>query len=540
LLRSLKLIVHFALSACIFTFFILLMIAFLNPHVPFSNESLQSVYLDLLTFYGPLWLAVIGASFFIMQFFSERRYPIGFIDPPTPVYFIFYTMLTVAVVFYGNYDYYLDFLGAKARSNFIKIMLLNFLLLILGIIFIFLKTRLKKWLQFIFLLLFCFELWAGYALLRAQGPSVQPPPALSAPVISPPRQINLVVMEGLSMNYLLGASQEQNLLNFDWIKENGIMGRLKTFKPNPELAFFNMLLSGEAPADAALHSNFRFQFGNSLLEFDIFPRYIFFRNSAKLRVTSFYKKTSAGLQNRLGEYYQTNGFRTFTLIEPPAWPMYAENSLKKNNNFVQFFSPTLGLDDPKLTILKKTFFYDDFIRNQIPELKNTSIRHSLVLLPGLEVVNSYFFHYARPENFGNLIDAGDSGKYGWILDKYYEYYDAVLGKIIGSMGDNELLIVLSFYEMEPLPVWQRIVVKNIGGRDVFVYKAMNELGTLLLYEKSALKKGQFQDAISLADLYPTMLYYAGFPLSKGLKGEVIKDIFSDVFLAENPVYFSTD
>jgi len=220
--------------------------------------------------------------------------------------------------------------------------------------------------------------------------------------------------------------------------------------------------------------------------------------------------------------------------------MYAENNLKKNNNFVQFFSTSLAKKDPKLTILKKTFYYDDFIRNQIPELKNSNYRYSLVLLPGLENVTSYFYHYARPENFGNLIDPGNREKYGWILDKYYEYYDAVLGKIIGSMGDNELLMVLSFYEIEPMPVWRRILVNYVGRRDIFVYKSMNKLGTFLLYEKSALKKGLFQDSISLSDVFPTLLYYAGFPLYKGLKGDVVKDIFNDVFLAENPVYFATE
>jgi hypothetical protein len=155
-------------------------------------------------------------------------------------------------------------------------------------------------------------------------------------------------------------------------------------------------------------------------------------------------------------------------------------------------------------------------------------------------VNSFFYHYARPENFGNLIDPASCEKYGWILDKYYEYYDAVIGKIIGSMGDNELLAVLSLHEIEPMPMWRRILVNYVGRRDIFVYKSMRAPGTFLLYEKSALKKGLFLDSISLTDVFPTLLYYAGFPLYNGLKGEVVKDIFSDVFLAENPVYFATE
>jgi len=501
---------------------------------------LLPVFLNLLTYYGPLWLVFISLSFFVVQFFSERKYPIGFINPPTPVYFISFTILVVSVLIYVNYDYYYDFFDGAAKNNFIKILFLNFLILILGIIFILLKTPRKKWFQVLFMLLMCFDVWAGYTMFMQKNSTLTSTFKYTAPVINPPRQINLVIMEGLSMNYLLSVSQEQKLLNFNWIKENGVMGRLKTFSPNPELSFFNTLLTGESPADFAMHSDFKFQFHDALLEFDIFPRYIFFRNSAKLKVTNFYKKVSGGHLNRLKDFYQVNGFKAFTMINPSVWPMYAENNLKKNNNFVQFFSTSLAKKDPKLTILKKTFYYDDFIRNQIPELKNSNYRYSLVLLPGLENVTSYFYHYARPENFGNLIDPGNREKYGWILDKYYEYYDAVLGKIIGSMGDNELLMVLSFYEIEPMPVWRRILVNYVGRRDIFVYKSMNKLGTFLLYEKSALKKGLFQDSISLSDVFPTLLYYAGFPLYKGLKGDVVKDIFNDVFLAENPVYFATE
>jgi hypothetical protein len=540
LLRSLKLLINFALTACIFTFFILLLIAFLNPRIVIEKGMLLPIFFNLLIYYGPLWLVFITLSFFVVQFFSERKYPIGFINPPTPIYFISFTIFVVSVLIYANYDYYHYFFDSAAKNNFIKILLLNFLILILGIIFIFLKTRRKKWLQAVFILLMCCDVWVGYAMFMQKIPTIAPAFKYTAPVINPPRQINLVIMEGLSLNYLLNISQEQKLLNFNWIKENGVMGRLKTFRPNPELSFFNTLLSGESPADFAMHSDYKFQFRDALLEFDIFPRYIFFRNSAKLKVTNFYKKLSGRRLDRLKDFYEVNGFKTFSMINPSVWPMYAENNLKKNNNFVQFFSASLAKKDPKLTILKKSFYYDDFIRNQIPELKTRNYSYSLVLLPGLENVNSFFYHYARPENFGNLIDPGNREKYGWILDKYYEYYDAVIGKIIGSMGDNEMLIVLSLYEIEPLPVWRRILVNYIGRRDIFVYKSMNALGTLLLYEKSALKKGLFQDSISLTDVFPTLLYYAGFPLYKGLKGEVVKDIFSDVFLAENPVYFATE
>jgi len=536
----LKLVANFALTACFFTFFILLLIGLLNPAAPFEKASLLPVFLNLLTFYGPLWFVFIALAFFVVQFFSERKYPIGFFNPPTPVYFFSFTLLVVSVLIYANYDYYHDFFQEAARGKFIKILLLNFLLLILGLLFVFSRTRRKKWLQAVFVLLLLADGLAAYALLIQKTMPLPSAFKYTAPAINPPRQVNIVVMEGLSLNYLLGVSQEQNLLNLNWIRANGVIGRLKTHEPNMDLSLFNTLLTGELPAAAAAHSAFKFQFRDLPREFDIFPKYIFFRNSAKLGVTNFYKKPGAAPVDRIQEFYARNGFKTFTMIAPPAWPVYAEKNLKKNNTFVQFFSATLESNDKKLDILKKTFFYDDFIRKQIPELKTRDFRYSLVRLSGLENVNAHFYHYARPENFGNLIDRESSQKYGWILEKYYEYYDSVIGKIIGSMGDNELLVVLNFHEIVPMSVWRRILVNYLGRRDVFVYKPLNTPGAFLMYEKSALKKGLFQESIRLADLFPTLLYYAGFPLSRGLQGEVVRDIFSDAFLAENPVYFATE
>jgi hypothetical protein len=540
LLRSAKLVIHFALAGGVFAYFILCLIGLLNPGVAIAPADLLPLYLNLLNYYGPLWFVAIALVFFAVQFFAERKYDIGFFGPPTSVYFLSFTMLAVSVVFYANYDYYHDFFSAAARERFIKVLLLHFLLLILGMVFVFVRSQRKKWLQALFLALLLADGLAAYALLVHW---TAPPPApvrYSAPTIDPPRQINIVVMEGLSLNNLLGASQEQTLLNLNWIRSNGVVGRLKTHRPNMDLSLLNTLLSGEPPSAAASHSASKYQFRDLPLEFDVFPKYIFFRNSSKLAVTHFYRKNGAAANDRLREFYERNGFKTFTMINPPAWPPYAGKNLKKNNTFIQFFSATLENSDPKLDVLKKAFFYDDFVRKQIPELKRRDFRYSLVQLNGLATVNTRYYHYARPENFGDLIDAEQSRKYGWILDKYYEYYDSVIGKIIGSMGDNELLLVLNFHEIVPMPVWRRILVNYLGRRDIFVYKPLDAPGAFLMYEKSALNKGLYQESVRLVDLFPTLLYYAGFPLSRGLQGEVVRDIFSDAFLAANPVYFATE
>jgi len=45
--------------------------------------------------------------------------------------------------------------------------------------------------------------------------------------------------------------------------------------------------------------------------------------------------------------------------------------------------------------------------------------------------------------------------------------------------------------------------------------------------------------ISIYDIYPTLMYYTGFQLSRDLQGEVLREIFTDDFLLNNPIDINT-
>jgi hypothetical protein len=127
-----------------------------------------------------------------------------------------------------------------------------------------------------------------------------------------------------------------------------------------------------------------------------------------------------------------------------------------------------------------------------------------------------------------------------MVEKYYEYYDSIIGNLMSTTGENELLVILSFYEYEPLPVWRRILVHLFTKKDIYVYKSLHTRGTILLYEKNNLKQGYPLKTISIFDIYPTLIYYAGFQLSRDLQGEVLKEMFTDEFLLNNPIDINTN
>ena len=61
-----------------------------------------------------------------------------------------------------------------------------------------------------------------------------------------------------------------------------------------------------------------------------------------------------------------------------------------------------------------------------------------------------------------------------------------------------------------------------------------------MYERGSIKKDYNLKTISINDIFPTLLYYSGYQLSKDLQGEVMKEIFTDDFKLNNPIEIISD
>jgi len=171
--------------------------------------------------------------------------------------------------------------------------------------------------------------------------------------------------------------------------------------------------------------------------------------------------------------------------------------------------------------------------------KINEVDYAILRFPGLKNINKHFFHYIYPvyEN----IPEETIKKYKWIIKKYYDYYDSIIGNLITRINENEnqLLVIMSFYEYEVLPVWRKILLEILGIQDIHVFKSVESRGSIFFYEKSALKKDYPLPDISILDVFPTLLYYAELPIPNYLKGQVIKEMFREEFILRNPVNIET-
>jgi len=542
--RSIKLCFNLFLTSVVFNYFILILILLLNPQITISSTEFCVLYLNLLIFYGPLWFILFGITFFIIQFFTEKKYPIGVFKPHTITYFMSFNILILTFFLYLNYDYYIEFFSTTTKVNFIKILLINLVLIIIGVVFIFFKKINKKWIQIIFLIILSYNIIHSYTATVYNGHYSR---SLSEnergddsrqKII--PRKIKIVIMDGLSLNLIYLLSSEQKVLNFNEIIKNGASGKISGYKPNLSLSLINSALTGLKPSEFMLHSNTKYKFSNVNHEFDVRPRFIFFRKSSHLKVTTFYNENDNYFLDNINLQYKKHNLQTIQLLQPEEIPIYWEKSLHRDNRFVPLFSDILDKKDEKYDILKKAFFFDAYLMKCIRQhWRDSRIYYSIVRFPGLGIISRYFYQYHDPEIGGNISES-DIKKYGLVIEKYYEYYASIIGNLISTTGENELLVILSFFEYEPLPVWRRILVNLIDQKDIYVYKSLHSQGTILLYEKNALKKDYPLKAISIYDIYPTLLYYAGFQLSKDLEGEVIREIFTDEFVLNNPIDIDTN
>ncbi|MCK4836596.1 MAG: alkaline phosphatase family protein [Candidatus Aminicenantes bacterium] len=539
-MKKVKLFINLFTTTIIFNYFISILVLLLNPHVVISYHDFFSLYVYLFIFYGPLWFIFIGILFFIIQFFSEKKYPLGIFSPPTITYFLSFTILIVSFLLYLNYVYYFEFFTAEFKSKFVQILLVNLILIITSILFVVIKQINKKWIQLLFLLILVFNILSSfYSVVVDNFYMLKTEKEKPVTQKINPRKMRIVIMDGLSLNFLFSLSEEQKLLNFDYLIKNGVRSRISTFKPNFELGLLNSTLTGRVPSEYKFHSNYRFKISDLDYEFNIFPRYIFFRYSSRLGFTTFYKKSNPNIKDYIIKKYQQNNLQTMPLVGPQYAPPYSKKKLEHNSLFIHLFSDILETVSPKYEIVRKSFFLDDFIKNRIPDLKDTDIFYSITRLKGLDTISKYFYQYYLHQIFGNIYEK-DINQYGWIIKKYYEYYDSIIGNLISSCGENELLVILSFFEYEPLPVWRRIIVNLFGQKDVYVYKSLKSQGTLLMYEKNALKKDYPLKTTTIFDIFPTLIYYSGFQLSKDLKGEVVREIFTDEFILNNPIDFQTN
>jgi predicted AlkP superfamily pyrophosphatase or phosphodiesterase len=536
-MKLLKVLVNSLLVGLVFCLLLAHLLAVLNINQRMSPGLIISLSLRLAAVYALAIALIMAAAYFLLRFFIGKRPWPGLISPSFLSLSLSLFLLLFLAIFWANTVHFRSFFDSAARNDLRTQAITVLVLALLGLATFFSLLPLKK--KFPLFLIYIALLSAGTAFLLAQKWDLPRPRADSArmPLLGKKleKKITMIGLEGLSFDLLDPLSAQGKLPNLTYLMENGCSARLVNFTPTEEVILRASLETGKFPARHRVLSQSRFRLGNLGQEFDVIPRFILFHQLAEigyLQITPARPVVQAKDIWQILEENQIPCARADRPAEPES-PQAAPKFEKLLSNV--FNNPALPEDD-YFQRAKNAFFRDCVREEQAAEEKARLQPQVFYLyLDGLNAVQTYFYKYSFPQQFGS-IDQDSLSKYGPVIENYYGFYDGLIGKYLTGLKEDEILVVFSPHGTAPLPVWKRFVERLFGDRNVSAYHEPAPDGTALIYGKGIARQKDRGD-IRIVDLAPTLLYYLGLPVGRDMDGIVKTSIFLPEFTADNPIIY---
>ncbi|MDH4196345.1 MAG: alkaline phosphatase family protein [Candidatus Aminicenantes bacterium] len=537
-MKFLKVLLNALVGGLFSTALLVLLLYDLNINLSFRPLAAARLLLPLGLSYGLVVAAVLVIVFFLVQFFSGRDFRIRVVSPTFLSLSFAVLSLLFLLVLRENVRYFKALFDPAARRALGLQTAVLVVQAVLAFVFVYLDHRRGKkgiWLipaLLIFAVGFLVAVGARTRLTRPVPP--EPTSLMTArPVI---RRATVLGLEGLSLDFFFPLVAEAKIPNFSWLIENGSWGRLGSFAPNESFVLNTSLATGKLPFRHRSVSAVSFILPEAPDGLEVLPRYILFRQLTRLGLLSAVPKVEDPQAMTVAEIVAANAASTADW----GWPLECDPQPEprpeaRADKTLQLVLPGEGaLVDQRLAVVRAAVQCDQR-REERAFAGRTPAPPAYfhLLIGGLNNVQATFYKYSFPSAFG-MIDQDDINRYGSVIERYYTFYDQLVGKYLASLKDDELLVVYSPFGVEPLPLWKRVVEWILGNPEISAYHENAPDGVVFFYGQGV-RKGNNIEGVRLIDLAPTVLYYLGLPVGRDMDGVVQSSLFQPEFTAENPV-----
>jgi hypothetical protein len=535
-MKFLKILMNSTISGLFFAGLLALLTLDININLPFEAAAFVQLALALALPYGTVVLVTVLSLFFIFQFFTGKRFAIKAVSPSFLAVSFALLIIVFLLILWENMSYFRSFLDAGTAGRLRAQAAILAALAALAVAALYTARRYKK----VFPLTAYFLVFALGSVFtvsqRAKYPAGDADARagrLEARRID--RNVVLVGLDGLSLDFIFPLIAEGKLPNFSWLVENGTWGRLETTSPTESFILNHSLMTGKLPAKHRRLSlnSYRLFYGKYKL--DVTPRFILFRQMVRLGLLKALPGSPPRAAKDLAFIIEANGSRALDLGSPVRAALEKPDP-RAEKAFGLAFKIEPSARNRLLDLARKAFTKDwELEDSAFAEKGRRQPGFFHLLLDGLNTVEAYFFKFSNPEQFGS-ISQEEISWYGPVISRYYEYYDQIIGKYLASLKDNELLVVYSSFGVEPLPLWKRFVEWILGNPDVSAYHEDTPAGVIFFYGKG-IEKRNTAEGMKIVDIAPTILYFLGLPVAKDMDGIVQSPVFDREFTAENPIFY---
>jgi len=415
----------------------------------------------------------------------------------------------------------------------------------------------------------------GPARPAPEVPAARPLAAMSGG--EPGGRVVLVAVDGASLDHISLAVAEGRLPNFGRVLDTAVATHLATLRPTQAEPVWTTVATGHLPQSSGIRSAARYRATAAGPALDVLPDYIFAQALVRYGFLREEPHQPDALAARpiwaiLSERGVRVGLVGWPLTHPaPSLNGYvvsdvlhrvddARLALESGDAVspISMWAPiaaarSLRLDPDPHDVLARADALPhardvdvradpapvqaDSLHLRIFEVLEASARTSqfvAVRLPGLDAVAHYYLRYAEPEAFGDVSDE-ERQRFGRVLDDYYGVLDAMVGRLMTTLGPDDLVLLVSGHGMEPLTPFKRVLERLVGDPTVSGTHERAPDGFVMAFGPAV--RAARPDRGSVADITPTILYYLGLPIGRDMDGTARTDFFEPTFTATRPVTF---
>ena len=413
---------------------------------------------------------------------------------------------------------------------------------------------------------------AGPLWLRGPGETpVRPPTRWTEPApVSFVPSVHVILLDGASLGFIRQRAAAGQLGNLARILDRGAAMDLATVRPTQVEPVWTAAATGKFPEKNGIRSANEYRTRTTDVDpVDILPDYCLAQALSRQGFVGERPHISASVDARtvwdiLNDYRVPIGVVNW----PLTYPARARLGYVLSDRFDDAASSPMrladaGSGDPTTTVdvARETFdrwidspWYEVVLPYTQGELTAADInrarwdrayadtasvldhqfapRFRAIRYEGLETFGHVYLRQAQPELFG---DPRWTAAVRPVLDRYYAYLDAEVGRAMQALRPTDLLIVMSGFGMDATPLGTRLIDGLLGGRALTGTHEAGPDGFLLAYG-TAVATGQMPRG-SVADLAPTVLYYMGIPVGRDMDGFPRTDLFTSTWTLEHPVKY---
>jgi len=536
-MKFLKALVNSIITGLFFSGLLALLIMDLNITIEFSFVLFGQLVIFNFVTYGLLMTVASLFIFFVVQFFSGKKVKIRMISPSFLMISFTLILILFLVIFRENFKHYISFFNAEVHRLLDTQFLLLLFLVFLGILFFYGYLYYKKNITFLIGYFIFFGAIISYGVYQRmiypdQG-TFEKIAQLEATDVD--KRIIIFGMQGLSFDFIIPLINQGKLPNFAWLMEQGSWGRLQNYSPNVLIALNTSFNTGKLPAKHLEFSPTTHRLLNIPQKIEIIPRFIFYMGLRRIGLLETFPRSPKYLTKDLWKIFEENNIPHLKM--DPLFCMKVENPSESTKAYFNRFIKEYRYEYQSIfDHLKSAFLFDLDLEEKFTKEKNASeAQMSYLLLVGLNLVQSYFYKYNFPSMYGD-IDQEKITKYSTVIEKYYQFYDQIIGKHLASMKEDDLLVVYSPHGVEPMPIWKRLAFRIFEDPDISASHENSPEGVVFFYGKNIIH-GKRIEGMRLIDMAPTLLNYLELPVGKDMDGIVNSSIFVEDFKIGNPVLY---